>query len=72
MVNKLCVYCEHFLITAKEPDHSSLTAGSSETIQCLKSHFYMVSDDIENLTSFRQNIEKGLTCTDFEDFKSYN
>lgn len=52
MINKLCIYCEHFNITSSREDYSDVTGGEKETISCLKSHFYMDHGEIESLKDF--------------------
>lgn len=71
MINKLCIYCEYFNIRASTEDYSGVTMREEEEISCYKNHFAtMYGTAIEDLNQFRINVEKGLTCKDFEDFES--
>lgn len=67
MANKLCIYCIHFDIEEAEySSYSTLTGSdySSGGTYCRLGHFDM-RENPPVLNTYRQNIEKGLTCPDF-------
>jgi hypothetical protein len=62
MPERLCVLCTQFTVDMGWPG-TDVTAGDSATIECLKGHWSM--SNWERTDTFRQNIERAVTCPDF-------
>lgn len=66
-MGQLCIYCEHWTIEFEGP-FSSQTPGSGFESQCLKGRWYMDGKKL-GPSRYRANLEKGLTCPDFQKAK---
>lgn len=66
MSEKLCLYCKHWYFDGGEQGYSELTPGSDMGIECLKGH-WRIENGSHTGPSFRQTMERGLECKDFEE-----
>lgn len=64
-MEKICLFCKHFVLETGEPDLSDVTPGYEGQIRCNKYHWVldMFSDTTE---TYRKYQLQAQTCSDFE------
>ena len=71
MMEKLCVFCNHWRFEGGEPHYSARTPGEDARMDCAKGHYgrSFRMHNIYNEDGFREIIEKAKTCPDYSQFE---
>ena len=61
---KLCLYCEHCVLSLSTPDWSDWTPGNEFKLWCSKNHWDFDPYATSKL-SMAESLRKAMTCTDY-------